>query len=302
MSSSSSLDALERLDRDLVYVFVAGPGVGEGIAVALPGAGWLLVDGCAAGSGGSGLPLESIVTRWSAGPEDPVVAMVLTHPHEDHAAGFSELVGRFDPAVIALAGKDGEDLLSSVRAKLRARRAAAHEIRTGSVLAAFLAIDRWAEDHAGRLLALRDGMEIPVGSGEVTVTARAPDLMTVGSRGARGEVLRADNHMSIVLEINHGSGRIVLTSDLPRYLTGTTTPVPSGWDHVMSKHAHLGAHTVLKIPHHGSAEAMHPDLMDAGAAELRAWSVTPHNSSRLPRVTDMDGLPRLLGLQRSAWL
>ncbi|TVQ88165.1 MAG: hypothetical protein EA397_17370 [Deltaproteobacteria bacterium] len=45
---ASDLDELEQLDRSLLHVFVAGPGTGEGIAIALPGPdlGWILIDGC----------------------------------------------------------------------------------------------------------------------------------------------------------------------------------------------------------------------------------------------------------------
>ena len=46
LSPASRLDELAILSRDLLYVFVAGPGYGEGIAVAFPERGWLMVDGC----------------------------------------------------------------------------------------------------------------------------------------------------------------------------------------------------------------------------------------------------------------
>ena len=59
-----SLD-LEALDRNLLYVMVAGPGFGEGVAVALPERGWILVDGCRVdGPVGEDLPLAAIVERF----------------------------------------------------------------------------------------------------------------------------------------------------------------------------------------------------------------------------------------------
>ena len=55
------------LDRSLLHVFVAGPGYGEGIAIALPGQGWLLLDGCETTHGK--LPLVAILERWRRADE-----------------------------------------------------------------------------------------------------------------------------------------------------------------------------------------------------------------------------------------
>jgi hypothetical protein len=53
------------LPEDRLHVFVAGPGTGEGIAVALPGGRWLLIDGCQTGSGSArSYPLQAIVERF----------------------------------------------------------------------------------------------------------------------------------------------------------------------------------------------------------------------------------------------
>lgn len=70
---------------------------------------------------------------------------------------------------------------------------------------------------------------------------------------------------------------------------------------MLSVRPDLGSHAALKVPHHGSAEALHPDLMPAAPAE-RAWVVTPYNSSRLPKVADMDALPWILSRQSSVLL
>ncbi len=297
--TAQDLDALGALDRELLHVFVAGPGQGEGIAVALPGSGWVLVDGCTTGRAGDGLPLLEIVTRWRASEDEPVLAMVLTHPHQDHAGGFAELVEELDPQAIGLAGGD---LLGAGKAVFEPAKAASDRRRVGAVYAAIMAIDRWREDHPGKLLALHQGAALPVGSSPASVVARAPEAQLLArflsDPGAGRRLKQEANHISIVLEIEHGTARIVLTGDLPRYRAGTLAAVPSGWDQVLAVRAELGGHTALKVPHHGSAEALHPDLMPAATAE-RAWIVTPYNSSRLPRVAEMNGLPRLLGWQPS---
>lgn len=297
------LDALGALDRALLYVFVAGPGQGEGIAVALPGAGWLLVDGCTTGAEGEGLPLLEIVERWRASVDEPILAMVLTHPHQDHAAGFAELVEALDPRAIALAGTD---LLSAARTAFETAKAASERGRIGAVHAAILAIDRWLEDHPGKLVALHQGAALPTEGTSASVVARAPEAGILAAfltePGVRKRLKDEANHISVVLEIEHGAARVVLTGDLPRYRTGTKTAVPSGWNQVLPVRPDLGKHAALKVPHHGSADAMHPGLMPTDGTADRAWAVTPYNSSRLPRVADMDGLPQLLDLLPSILL
>lgn len=82
----------------------------------------------------------------------------------------------------------------------------------------------------------------------------------------------------------------MLPGDLPRTLNGRV--LPTGWDPLMERAPWLGEHHALKVPHHGSAEAIHAVAM--GGGDGRAWALTPYNSARLPRVTDMDGLPEIL--------
>ncbi len=294
MTAALDLGSLNALEREHLHVFVAGPGKGEGIAVALPGEGWLLVDGCTTADGK--IPLEEIVTRFRVRDDEPVLAMVLTHPHDDHAGGFAELIDSLRPRTIALAGLGSgkPDLRDEMKERLDRARAGIEKVRTNAVLAAFAAIERWEESHPGSVISLHDGLAIPVPDGRASVVARAPDVEGLAALLANWKPAHA-NHVSIVLELEFGATRVVLSGDLPRY--DKATSVPTGWDLVMARRPELGEHTALKIPHHGSAAATHPSLMRAlpnGAKDGRAWVVTPYNSSRLPRVADLDGLPQIL--------
>ncbi len=69
----------------------------------------------------------------------------------------------------------------------------------------------------------------------------------------------------------------------------------------MAHRPQLGTHHALKLPHHGSPEAFHTALHTRNKSR-RAWLVTPYNSSRLPGITDLDGLPRLLKHEPSVHL
>lgn len=58
------LSDLVAIDRSLLYVFVIGPGRGEGIAVALPTSGWLTIDGATSAAGRP--PILEILDTWKA--------------------------------------------------------------------------------------------------------------------------------------------------------------------------------------------------------------------------------------------
>lgn len=297
-----SLSSLETLRRDWIHVFVAGPGQGEGIAIALPKRGWLLIDGCGTGER---FPLEEIVKRWR-GPaeEDPIHAMVLTHPHHDHVEGFAELIDALQPERIAVtAGQaPGETLLRTTRALLggRAGENTHGTLLSQKVLAAIVALERWEEKNPGCLLGLTEGQTLLTHEC-VSICARAPHVIGLTrflkKQGLERRLQQEANHISLVLELRFGNLCLLLTGDLP-YLRGPKGgEIPTGWSAVSARHPHLGAHQGLKIPHHGSAEAMHPGWMTPRMHSARAWLVTPYNSSALPQLTRLEGLPRLLSVE-----
>ncbi|MCP3137038.1 MBL fold metallo-hydrolase [Pyxidicoccus xibeiensis] len=293
------LEALTQLSREWLHVFVAGPGQGEGIAIALPERGWLLVDGCATSDGR--FPLEVILQRWRSPTDDPVEAMVLTHPHEDHIEGVAELLEALAPEKVAVTAGDapGSTLLKVALTLMRAAPAGnTHtQLLARKVIAALAAIEGWEALHPGGLVGLVDG-QLLLSKSDVRVHVRAPDpagLKELLRPEKLGHRLRAEaNHLSLVLEVCFGDLRLVLTGDLPFLRGKGGAAVPTGWQAVSRRHPHLGVHQGLKVPHHGSTEAMHPGWMTPQKEPARAWLVTPYNSSRLPRLTQLEGLPRLL--------
>jgi|GEM_PF-2528315 len=301
------LGALTRLNRDWLHVFVAGPGQGEGIAVALPERGWMLVDGCSTAD--RRFPLEAILQQWRMTDDDPVEAMVLTHPHEDHVEGVAELIEALSPKQVAVTtgSTPGSTLLQVVQALIR--NSTDGSTRTGllaaKVMAAFEAIEVWERAHPGGLRGLVDGRLLLSGA-MVQVHARSPDQAGVDgfllSKDLGRRLRSSANHLSVVLEVCFGSLRLVLTGDLPHLERRGGSPVPTGWQAVASRHPHLVNHQGLKVPHHGSAEAMHPGWMTHQSAPRRAWLVTPYNSSGLPRLARMDGLPHLLAHEEEVLL
>src|SRR4051794_17390938 len=81
-----------RLAGNRLHVIVFGPGYGESIAVHVPDGGWLVCDSLSGTGQSSGfVPAVELL-----GQRDESAAMLLlTHPHDDHVAGFDRLVSRF---------------------------------------------------------------------------------------------------------------------------------------------------------------------------------------------------------------
>jgi hypothetical protein len=298
---SEELASLGPLDDARLYVFVVGPGRGEGLAIRLPGIGWLLVDACrvAGADGVEILPQQELVKRFPA----PVVGALLTHPHQDHVDGFPDLVARLEPEQLFVSGEapPGKHLFDAVEALASKASSTAGKLVAGAVAAAGKAVRQWEKRKQRPVSAVHDGTSLF--GGAVCVTARAPDVGACASVFASGQLATRANELSAVLEIEWGTTRVVLGGDLPTVPTSktSTTPLPWGWSLVMAAHPHLGDHAALKVPHHASWAAMHPALMKKAPQQRRAWVVTPlhKGANHLPSLEPKDGLDLLHRIEPS---
>lgn len=281
-----TLDDLGRqLDRSFLHVFVAGPGYGEGIAIALPDRGWVLVDGCETRFGE--LPLLAIVDRWRL-VDDPIEAVLLTHPHTDHAYGIRDLIERTRPTVVGVTTSPTDPALvfRAFEADARAR-----DLGRGRrlVLDGMLALRARYDAAPHSLIALVDGTAIPLTHPAIRATVRSPDAALAIELLSAG-IPSNPNELSAAIELTFGATRIVLGSDLPTTAAGRS--LQGGWNSVMQRAPELGTHAGLKVPHHGSPEAFHPALMSSSTG--RAWWISPFNRGKRLPPTSEDGVPRLV--------
>jgi len=288
------LDALRTLDRSRMHVFVAGPGKGEGIALALPGRGWSLIDGAQADLGKPSL--LAIVERWRSSADERVELYLLSHPHDDHVDGFAAIVEALVPKRIALAGTAASPRYVDILKDAPLPRARDQELKATKVRAAFAAIRTWEDQHERAAEPVCRSETALLDDGRVAVHVLSPpeDALTAYLKECEKtpKYLKSDaNRYSIVLRVRFGDTQVILPGDLPTKV-GKSDVVP-GWNEVAAYDASLGDHAMIKVAHHGSAEAFHPAVMTTGACD-RAWVVTPYNSSRLPNVAKADGLPRLV--------
>ena len=160
--------------------------------------------------------------------------------------------------------------------------------------------DEWEED-SSRVLSLVAGQEVPLSAGNVSARVLAPDAKLAGEffrgDGLKERIKKRANDVSAVVEIAFGDLRLVLGGDLPETFKGAV--VPTGWRRVCETFGQQREHGALKVPHHGSLEALADCLVTPRQdEEPRTWVVTPYNvRPRLPSFEPRGGVDQLLAAE-----
>lgn len=303
------LARLEHLDRSRLTLFVCGPGQGEAVLVALPGRGWLVLDGAGVGQT---FPAHSVLDRFRA-HEEPIDAVLLTHPHRDHYRGFVELLdhathGPFIESVGCLCLYFADRSKSSAELEIAALEGTVdpdnslHHLGGGARKVLERIRDEW-ERRPSRVLALVSGLAVPVTTGAASVCVLAPDVEGAAAffreSGLASRIGPRANDLSAVVEVLFGDTRLVLGGDLPElHGSGSSgSPVATGWRRVCAQHGPQTDHTGAKIPHHGSREAL-ADCLVLPVDHARAWVVSPYNADpKLPSFEPGDGVDVLLAAE-----
>jgi hypothetical protein len=269
-----------RLANDRLHVVVFGPGYGESVAVYIPGGGWLICDSLSSAHGSADfVPASELLT----GRREQAAVLILTHPHDDHVAGFDRLVQRFAGGLVGRVGieipgdgfTEGDD--------------AARVLATSNRAKALAAISsHWQRNPEARWEMSAD--DPPLQIGEATVEVLHPDNDYV-QRG-KPDPTQAPNAYSTPVLICWEQTRILLGADLPN----------AQWERVLGKarEQELADHHGLKVPHHGSTRSLPAELVRAGdrdrIAVLAPWHV---GGNILPKLGDTGGIAWLLA-RRSA--
>lgn len=264
--------SLPALRPDALTLFVFGPGKGELVAVHIPPGVWLIVDGCGATEPSYATALLDHYASATS-TEQKIAAVVWTHPHGDHAGGLPELLARLEPldeSSMPVLGflpptidderRDPEDLEAMARA--------------GDVEHAASRFRRlWKRAPASRWEPI-EGHVRSVGAATLTILSPSAATRAAG---------RADpNRLSTALLITWSDHRIVLGSDL-------TKP---GWTEALAFDATLPKHTVFKVAHHGSKNALHTSMARSTLGDA-IWVLTPFAPS-VPKFGAAEGVERML--------
>lgn len=251
-----------------VSVVVFGPGYGESVAVRGPDGRWLVIDALR-DAGSERNPAVELLKEHRAAPD----VLLLTHPHEDHAAGFAELVERQRPSgqVGAVPAPPLDD-----RDPLRHPDTAA-ALRASRTRLALTAIqERWAQHPTSRW-AVEAGAKLSLGPLELEVLTPRPALVEKAPSNA--------NRLSAAILASWGGLRLLLGADVPAV----------EWGRVDGAVA-LGDHALFKVAHHGSKRSRHARLRSTRALSP-VWIMTPwiKGGNHLPRLGQGQDLDLALG-------
>lgn len=260
------------LRDDLLYLAVFGPGYGESILLRVPPDKLVIVDSLTVDPSHTSPVLDMMRAqnaRWAA--------VVLTHPHGDHAAGLRALLDSPGAGPVGCVAP-----YVNPPERWRTSDDPDTHLRNGEVEDALAAIQyRW-EKNPSEKWELLAGESRQVGDAKITVLHPPEDEVA-----ATSEEPADPNTLASPLLVEWHSARVVLGSDLPK----------RGWKGIQKRSASLtlGNHRGFKVAHHGSRGALH-DVVLKGAKAGRQWIVTPfHRGRGLPCFDDGHGVEGLLG-------
>lgn len=258
------------LDEGRLYVFLFGPGYGESIAVRVPPDEWLVIDSCRIANQAAAL---HVLRRYGG----KFTLLLLTHRHRDHYRGFVDLIGSGEWSRIGCNDwrlADAEPLDT-----------ADPEDRLGAGLAQVLAEiqNQWRTRPTSHLLTRR-GVSSPIGEGMLHIL-HPDEAFAIANRDR---------------EPNNLSAAAILEWEGKSLLFGADVENPH-WEAIAVHRANLGAHVILKVPHHASREAQHNSFLNGNRG--RSWLVTPYSLNLgLPRFENGQGVAILLGHEEAVHL
>jgi len=252
----------DRLKTDRLYLTVIGPGTGETVLVRVPPDQWLIVDSfhCGRPSRAAGI---SVVEHFGGS----VAVLALTHPHADHYPG---MLGLIDANASAILGCVHPRDSGPVGGPTNDATAA---LKQGAKPTYTRIWDEWTKTPARRWNTFR-GESISVGA--ATVTSLHP-LRPIAPTAWSAE----PNAISSAMLVRWKDTQVLLGADIPN----------TEWPGIAGTFVGLGNHVAMKVPHHGSREAI--DNAFGIGSKSRIWVVTPFRRQRLPRAADTanDGSP-----------
>lgn len=253
----NGLPSKESLRDDLLYVFVLGPGTGESILIRGPGGGWLVIDSFRHGKDRVSAA-RSILSHYNGTPE----LIVLTHPHKDHFEGMIDLIDFYPKTKI------GCVIPARIENKNLPQLDPVNALKSGAKPTYDRIMQEWTKSPERKWETFRHATWSIEG---LRVTSLHP-IRPVSS----AEWSEKPNEISSAMLLEWEQARILLGADVPN----------TQWPGIAKNFGELDKHVLLKVPHHGSRDAIHESWGQGDRS--RCWVVTPFASQRLPRVEDVD--------------
>lgn len=274
-----SLPSLQQLESSPLSLLAFGPGFGESLLIRTPEGRWIAVDSTTRQRKRRAVnPTLAALDAYEA----ELDVVLLTHPHEDHVKGLRDLIERCRTNAIVATVEPLMRVPSSYAVATEADDAAA--LTGGASIAAHIAIQQaWASGH--RKWTVTAGSTIDVGGCKLEVLVPDADVLSEFAKGANFDL----NDLSAAVRVTWAQGGdLVLGAD--------ATAI--AWEDVRKRiePADLLACRPVKVPHHGSENAIHQLLINEHKSDSnRPLVVTPWTSGAgLPRFEPGRGVDRLL--------
>jgi beta-lactamase superfamily II metal-dependent hydrolase len=300
---ASKRDVCSAPGRDEFEISVFGPGVGECVLIHLGFGDWIIVDSCRDRDAGTAAPL-SYLNSLGIDPAVSVRAIVLTHWHDDHVAGASEVVRECKSAQVVCSQALGKrEFLQLVTAGERTKTVENGTTELGMILRylserapsgarAQSVGPAWTQDN--QLIWRRPptpgdpGAEVfalaPSAASVTLALQQFGRLVPRPDNSPKKNVVRQEpNEASVVLWVRAGANSALLGADLE------TTPNPlTGWEAIVQSNRRPGGPSeFFKVAHHGSVTGEHPGIWSTLLQANPISVLTPYRSSRLPSDTDV---------------
>lgn len=282
---------------DEIEVSVFGPGYGEAIAVHLGAGRWICVDSCLS----EGQPAAlTYLKAIGVDVATQVIGVVASHWHDDHVRGLASLVDQCSSAIFYYPAALSTDEFQAYAQILNSGDPSPFARETSEIVRTF----RHLEKRQRRVAAvMTDRLLLDMGGG-VEVFALSPNDLQYGrfisnlasitprasppTRRARIGSL-APNETAIVIQVRTPVGTITLGSDLEEYRV-------LGWSTMITQSAAIRPGSMLlKVAHHGSANAHHDEFWQTYRAPGCIAVLTPftRGSVKLPTPSDVARIERL---------
>jgi beta-lactamase superfamily II metal-dependent hydrolase len=283
-----------------IEITLFGPGYGEAIALHVGSHRWVLVDSCLVP--GTTSPAAADYLSRIGVSHSEVKALVVSHWHDDHVRGVSQLANLYPSAKLFVPGvfteKEALVFASAYSGEFSSglSRGTRELYESLASRESYVAVKSRVEilDHQDGIPAVRIVAFSPTDAAVAQFLAHIFEYIPrTGSSLPIGHAPElSPNVSSIVLHVSLGTDAILLGADLERHAT-------AGWEAIIDDDwcCSKARASVIKLAHHGSASGDHPAILDRLTIKEPLALLSPFNNGRHQLPTPQD---RTRILSRSA--
>ncbi|WEA21659.1 MBL fold metallo-hydrolase [Pseudomonas juntendi] len=282
-----------------IEISLFGPGTGECIVVHLGNGDWMIVDSCTAPKNRRPIALEYL-EQIGVAPGD-VKLVVITHFHDDHIRGMSEIITSCVNAKVCISAALTEQE-SIAFAMAHSPDDAFSDIAKPSTHELAKVLKMLAPGQSGRSYTFVVEDKVLYRGNGLIVHALSPSDRALVQSKLKFDALISEAEVSfrklanrltpnlcaVALHICNGVDTVLLGSDLEV----SNTP-HLGWDAVLlSNTKPTTKASVFKIPHHGSHNGHSDDVVEQMLKSKPISIITTMNTHALPLATDLERIQK----------